>query len=91
MTTLLVIEDDLTSHKRQQVIRSEAGYDVQSAHSAEEALELVRSDPPSIIIVDLLLPGMMRIYAIDPGRPNPSLDRCRGAYWPPQPFYKMDG
>jgi two-component system response regulator (stage 0 sporulation protein F) len=51
------------------------GYRVREAAGGEEALAIVRSDPPSLVILDYMMPGMdgaetaRQIAAIDPDLP----------------------
>lgn len=58
MLKLLVVEDEPTSLKLEYVIMSAAGYDVRTTNAAENALEMIKRDKPSIILLDLHLPGM---------------------------------
>lgn len=55
---VLVIEDEPTSLKLEHVVMASAGYHVQTAEAAEQALDMIRKDKPSIILLDLSLPGM---------------------------------
>lgn len=58
MMKLLVIEDEPLSLKLEHVVMSSAGYEVQATDAAEKALEMIKRDMPSIILLDLYLPGM---------------------------------
>ncbi len=69
---LLVVEDhqDLQELLVHNLTRE--GYGVATASSAEEALKQVRSQPPDLIVLDLMLPGIdgldfCRICKSDPG------------------------
>ena len=56
--TILIIEDDQTT---QHIIRhflEKDGFIVASAGDAEEGLQQARNKPPSLILLDLMLPGM---------------------------------
>ncbi len=55
---VLIIEDEPTSLKLEHVVMESAGYSVQTAEAAEKALEMIKKDKPSIILLDLALPGM---------------------------------
>jgi two-component system, OmpR family, response regulator MprA len=58
MTTILVVDDD--PHIRSVMgrgLRFE-GYNVQLAADGMEALRLVRVEPPDLVILDVMLPGM---------------------------------
>ena len=55
---VLIVEDD---HKTADIVRrylERDGYQVTAVHDGREGLEAVRADPPDLVILDLLLPGM---------------------------------
>jgi two-component system chemotaxis sensor kinase CheA len=55
---VLVVDDSLTTRMLEQSILQSAGYDVDVASSAEEALDLVRQKPFSLILCDVEMPGI---------------------------------
>jgi two-component system chemotaxis sensor kinase CheA len=55
---ILVVDDSLTTRMLEQSILESAGYDVDLATSAEEALEIARRKPYSLFLVDVEMPGM---------------------------------
>lgn len=55
---ILIIEDDKAIVRVLERALIYDGYDVDSASTGERGLELVREKPPSLIILDLMLPGM---------------------------------
>ncbi len=55
---ILVIDDSLTTRMLEQSILEGAGYDVDLATSAEEALEKVRGRGYALFLVDVEMPGM---------------------------------
>jgi signal transduction histidine kinase/DNA-binding response OmpR family regulator len=55
--TVLVVEDDDEFHRALAVDLEAAGYAIRRARSGEAALAIVRSDPPDVITLDLVLPG----------------------------------
>jgi two-component system response regulator MprA len=58
MTTILVVDDDpKISSVVSRGLRFE-GYTVQVALDGQEALRIARSDPPDLVIMDVMLPGM---------------------------------
>jgi len=68
---ILVVEDNDMQSKLVSFLLQEAGHTVQSTASAEEALELLRSFSPDLILMDLDLPGMdglelTRVLRLDP-------------------------
>jgi two-component system chemotaxis sensor kinase CheA len=55
---LLVIDDSLTTRMLEQSILESAGYEVDVALSAEEALEILRDNRYALMLVDVEMPGM---------------------------------
>jgi len=58
MARILVIEDerDIADFIRRGLVLK--GYEVDVAHSGEEGLSLAREQPPDLVILDLMLPGI---------------------------------
>jgi two-component system, OmpR family, response regulator MprA len=58
MATILVVDDD--PHILSVVSRGLhfEGYDVQTAADGPEALRIARADPPHVVVLDVMLPGM---------------------------------
>jgi CheY-like chemotaxis protein len=56
--TILIVEDEANIRKLAAANLSARGYDVVSVASAEEGLAQLRSHPPSIVLLDIKLPGM---------------------------------
>jgi len=56
--TILIVEDSITYQQALKRAFVEHGYDCTCASSGEEALTLIKSIAPNLIILDLLLPGM---------------------------------
>ncbi len=55
---ILVIDDSLTTRMLEQSILESAGYDVELATSAEEALEKAKQKRYGVFVVDVEMPGM---------------------------------
>jgi two-component system chemotaxis sensor kinase CheA len=55
---ILVIDDSLTSRRLEESILSSAGYEVHTAISAEEGLELARERSYGLYLVDVEMPGI---------------------------------
>lgn len=58
---ILLIDDELESCKALSVLLGRAGYGVESCHSGEKALALLKKQPFELIISDLFLPGVSGI------------------------------
>ncbi len=57
-STILVIDDDPDSRTWARVWLQQAEYTVREATSAEEALAILASQPPDLILLDVMLPDM---------------------------------
>jgi two-component system chemotaxis sensor kinase CheA len=55
---ILVVDDSLTTRMLEQSILESAGYDVDTATSAEEALEKARTSRYALFLVDVEMPGL---------------------------------
>ncbi|HDR47093.1 MAG TPA: sigma-54-dependent Fis family transcriptional regulator [Geoalkalibacter subterraneus] len=60
-TQILVIDDEAHNRQALTLLLSHSGYQVQSAVTGEEALEIMEKNPFEIIITDLFLPGVSGI------------------------------
>jgi CheY-like chemotaxis protein len=56
--TVLVVDDNAVNLKLTRVLLRGAGYDVQTAGDAEEALRLLHACKPRLILMDVQLPGV---------------------------------
>ena len=70
---ILVIDDSLTTRMLEQSILESAGYKVELAVSAEEALEKTRLHKYGIFIVDVEMPGMDGFEFVEHVRSDPNL------------------
>ena len=60
MTAILIVEDDVLANEHLEFILQQAGYEVLSATSADEAAELLEDlADVRLIITDINLPGTM--------------------------------
>lgn len=57
-TKILVVDDNEQNLALLRVILRHHGYESVPARSGEEALHLVHIDPPDLIILDVMMPGM---------------------------------
>jgi DNA-binding response OmpR family regulator len=57
-TRVLVIDDDERLNALLTEYLGQFGFTVQTADNPEEGLRLLRNDPPDILILDVMLPGM---------------------------------
>ncbi|MDX1662575.1 MAG: response regulator transcription factor [Candidatus Promineifilaceae bacterium] len=61
---ILLVDDDALMRRSLAFTLDQAGYEVQTAASAEAALELIRTQPPDLILLDINLPGMDGLAAL---------------------------
>jgi two-component system, chemotaxis family, sensor kinase CheA len=71
--SVLVIDDSLTTRMLEQSILESAGYDVDTAVSGEQALELARKKPYALFLVDVEMPGIDGFTFIERTRADPTL------------------
>jgi len=55
---LLAVEDEQDLLELLQYNLNREGFNVRTAATGEEALKMIRDDPPDLIVLDLMLPGM---------------------------------
>ena len=70
---ILIIDDNAANLKLARVLLASDGYDLRTAASAEEALAILESFAPQLILMDLQLPGidgleLVRRLKADPAR-----------------------
>ncbi|MBA3813486.1 MAG: response regulator [Alphaproteobacteria bacterium] len=55
---ILIVEDNPSNLKLVKILLTVEGYEIQTATNAEEAIELLKTFRPRLILMDLQLPGM---------------------------------
>lgn len=70
---ILIIDDSLTTRMLERSILEAAGYEVELATSAEEALEKAREQRYSLFLVDVEMPGMDGFSFVAHTRADPTL------------------
>jgi signal transduction histidine kinase/CheY-like chemotaxis protein len=78
---VLVVDQDRPSLKLITANLNQLGYPAVCTESAEEALELARKDPPAVIVLELLLPGMNGFQFLDELRRTPGGRRIPVIVW----------
>jgi two-component system cell cycle response regulator DivK len=71
MNTILIVEDSASNVKLAQAILSGAGYKVVVAANAEAALPLLNTYQPGVVLMDINLPGMDGLTALQHLRTDP--------------------
>jgi len=55
---VLIVDDERPNRQLLEVMLAPEGFELLSAASGEEALALVRRQPPDLILLDVMMPGM---------------------------------
>lgn len=58
MAHILIVDDSMFSRHSLRRILEDAGHQVSEADSGLKAIEMVGQDPPDLVTLDLLMPGM---------------------------------
>jgi len=61
---IMVVDDDALMRRSLSFNLEQAGYKVSTASSAEDALEIAQNDPPDLTLLDIGMPGMDGLEAI---------------------------
>ena len=74
MDKILIIDDDAGVRDSMQEYIMDSGYDIYTASSAEEALELLKSEIVDVVITDIMLTGMDGLELTDLIKHNYDID-----------------
>ena len=56
--TVVYIEDDPEMVELVMLILNRRGFEIRGAHNGQHGLELITQDPPDLILLDLMMPGL---------------------------------
>ena len=59
---ILVVDDEMNIANSLKEILSDEGYDVFVSEDGINALDMIQSDPPDLLLLDVWLPGMDGIF-----------------------------
>lgn len=65
MAHILVVDDEKHICELYKSELEDEGYTVSVAHSGQQALEMIESNPPSLILLDIQMPGMDGIETLE--------------------------
>lgn len=71
MKQILLVEDDPDTAELMQMELEGLGYEVRVAVNGVQAVEMATSEPPELVVMDILLPGMDGLRAAGRMRENP--------------------
>ena len=69
---ILLIEDNAVNRDLTQFLLESQGYQVCEAATAEEAFEILKTEQPALIVMDIQLPGMDGLEATKKLKENPA-------------------
>ncbi len=55
---ILIADDDAFIRRPLEWILSQEGFDAQTAADGDECMEMLRADPPDLLILDVMMPGL---------------------------------
>lgn len=73
---LLIVDDEQSMREFLEIMLSQDGYDVMTASTGEEGIEIYRKEAPDLVLTDVRMPGMSgldlirEIHSIDPTAPT---------------------
>ena len=74
---ILIVDDEPNIVISIDFLLRQAGYETQVAHSGEDALRIFQQDPPDLVVLDIMLPGMDGFEVCEWIREHPQWDQVR--------------
>ncbi len=75
MTKILIVEDDPLMCRMYQKIFSFENYEVETAADGEEGLEKARTDNPTLILLDIMMPKMNGLQVLEKLKNDPTTSK----------------
>lgn len=72
---ILIIEDDPLMNKMYSEKLSRDGFEVAAASHGREGLEKLKAEPPDLVILDIMMPGISGLQVIDEMKRDPRLEK----------------
>jgi two-component system C4-dicarboxylate transport response regulator DctD len=55
---VLIVDDDIETLRAERALLADSGFRVVEAHDGAEALRVVQTDPPAVVVLDIQMPGV---------------------------------
>jgi response regulator RpfG family c-di-GMP phosphodiesterase len=78
---LLLVDDDNFTHEMMELFLRNTEYSLISAFTADDALRIIVSDPPDIVITDAMMPGESGFSLIDKIKARPASTNIPVLLW----------
>jgi two-component system alkaline phosphatase synthesis response regulator PhoP len=83
---ILLVDDNEDTLKPMQVLLANYGYDVMVARNGTDALRLVRSNKPSLVLLDVIMPGLSGFEVARTVRRDQQNDQTHILFWTVTPY-----
>jgi DNA-binding response OmpR family regulator len=70
-TTILLVDDDPAMRRLPSVLLKREGFEILEASSGTEALEILKTETPDLILLDIMMPDMDGFEVCEAIRENP--------------------
>ena len=72
---IMIVDDDLESLKLVGLMLQRRGYEIVAAHSGDQALSKAKIEPPDLVILDIMMPGLDGYQVCQQLRADPTTAR----------------
>lgn len=73
---VLIVDDDSLLRELLRAVLQDGGFSLDEAASGEEALRLAIAEPPNVVVLDVMMPGMNGFEVCRALRANPSTEHA---------------
>ena len=78
---VLLVDDDAFIHEMMALLLSKTEFSLLSAINAEDAMKIITSDPPDIVVTDAIMPGESGFCLIEKMKASPRSARIPVILW----------
>jgi DNA-binding response OmpR family regulator len=72
----MIVDDDPLIRRVVRAVLEDASFELEEAASGEEALRLAERDPPDVVLLDVMMPGMDGFEVAERFKGDPDLKRA---------------